>query len=538
MLLLIVCLLQVVGYAAKVNTLTIYFAKDKYMVTGDEGQKLYALKNADLIMLHGHTDADGSNAYNEQLSVNRVNEVKRIVAQICPKARIETKHYGEYQPINTNEDETAKTANRRVEISYISDPLLSTKVPVQTFSIDNRSEQTITCKQGTQVVIPAGAFADANVSINVSEYYDLLQIFSANLSTKCNGAPIETAGMIYITAEANGKNVQPNKELTYKFPRSNQQQDFYLFEGKRDSSYSMNWVLLRDSANNKDDAMNEAIAVENGYVSIGNLRAKVLNGNESTFGGLVLTTQINGVRRSDFDAVVSKMADGFSNNDFVDVQDCLVNASVDIEIAASGRISSIRTSYADKNTACDRPLSKFFWKYMPQSFASASGDTRIRLVFTTKSIVREVPNILGVRPMSNAEKARYEAESIVFASTQLGWMNCDRFLGKSNNITYAVKCTPDATVRMAMNNYKAFYSSSTSGNLTNGKDTVYQYAFVNIPAGEPVTLISTKAIGDKIYLAIASATTKKGVDDLVFKYEEVSKEELEFRVRKLNIARQ
>lgn len=533
-LLLTICLCQIVANAAKVNTLTIYFAKDKYIVTGDEGQKLYALKNADLIMLHGHTDIDGSTAYNDQLSANRVSEVQRIVTQLCPQARIETKHYGEYQPINTNEDEVAKTANRRVEVSYIVDPLLSTKVPVQSFTIDTRKDQTITCKQGTQVAIPAGAFAEASVTINISEYYDPLQIFAANLSTHSDNSPIETAGMIYITAEANGKNVEPNKELIYKFPRSNQQKDFYLFEGDRDSAYDMNWVLVRKPKDTAD-INTELATVQEKLLAINRVKAeKVKYLNEVEFGSLLLTTHIDGAEREEVAGMRTLISQGYAEDKVTGVGDYFRDAEVYINVNADGRITAVTTSYTNKNTENDRALQLFVQKVTPKRFKPADGDTKITLKFRSRPQPQPWQAFHCRTPLTEAEKAKYETEKIVFSSANLGWMNCDRFLGNVAKTTYAVKCEPEATVRMAVDKYKSFFTSTAAGNLTNGKDTVYQFSFYNVPIDEPVTLISTKSIDGKVYLAIIKTKVKRGLDEaLAFNYKQVSRAELEGEIKKL-----
>lgn len=556
MLLLVICLLYIAAGAAKVQTITVYFAKDKHLVNAQEGQKLYALKNADVILLHGHTDADGSAGYNEILSAQRVEDVRRIVAQIAPGARIETKHYGEYNPINSNMDEEQKTVNRRVEVSFISDPLLSVKVPVQSFSIDTRKEQVIKCKQGTEVVIPAGAFSQPNVNIQVTEYYNPSEIFAANLSTKCNNTPIETAGMIYITAEANGKNVEPDKELQYKFPRSNKSQDFRFFSGVRDSSYNMNWVLPQQipaaaapapamppragSAGISISGDSMIIKVENGLALSNGQPLRVRNITETDFGGLTLTTTVNGVVRNELDGIKKKMADGFSRSDFFGVQDCIVGATVEININADGRLTKLCTNYTDVSTECDRILQTFVSNYLPKRFATASGDTKIKMMFTTNASMT-ISNIVYYvehtgKELTEEEKTKYTTEAIVMSSAQLGWINCDRFMNNTNTVTYTVEAETNATVRLAMNNYNAFFNSwAPVTKVTTDTAALLQYKFENIPGNEPVTLISTKTIGTKIYLAVATAKTKRGLDNVVFNYKEVSKEELQHAIRSLKI---
>ncbi|MGB3930397.1 MAG: OmpA family protein [Sphingobium sp.] len=65
----------------------------------------------------GHTDSDGTDAYNQTLSERRAQAVASyLVSRGVQSARIATRGYGETQPIASNATEEGKAANRRVEI--------------------------------------------------------------------------------------------------------------------------------------------------------------------------------------------------------------------------------------------------------------------------------------------------------------------------------------------------------------------------------------------------------------------------------------
>ena len=65
----------------------------------------------------GHTDSDGSDAYNQTLSERRAQSVADyLVGKGVQSARLATRGYGESQPIASNATEEGKAANRRVEI--------------------------------------------------------------------------------------------------------------------------------------------------------------------------------------------------------------------------------------------------------------------------------------------------------------------------------------------------------------------------------------------------------------------------------------
>lgn len=68
----------------------------------------------------GHTDSDGTEAYNQALSERRAASVGSYLnGHGVQSARIATRGYGEMQPIASNETVDGKAANRRVEIKLV-----------------------------------------------------------------------------------------------------------------------------------------------------------------------------------------------------------------------------------------------------------------------------------------------------------------------------------------------------------------------------------------------------------------------------------
>lgn len=68
----------------------------------------------------GHTDSDGSEAYNQALSERRAQSVASYLSSRgVQSARMATRGYGEMQPIASNETAEGKAANRRVEIKLV-----------------------------------------------------------------------------------------------------------------------------------------------------------------------------------------------------------------------------------------------------------------------------------------------------------------------------------------------------------------------------------------------------------------------------------
>jgi outer membrane protein OmpA-like peptidoglycan-associated protein len=72
------------------------------------------------VVVEGHTDAVGSDTYNQSLSERRAAAVKSyLVGQGIAASRIESRGYGESQPVADNETELGRSKNRRVEIKEL-----------------------------------------------------------------------------------------------------------------------------------------------------------------------------------------------------------------------------------------------------------------------------------------------------------------------------------------------------------------------------------------------------------------------------------
>ncbi|MCS7303299.1 MAG: OmpA family protein [Bacteroidota bacterium] len=80
---------------------------------------LRLLKDARLIQLDGHCDSIGTAGYNQQLSYRRAVAVRDyLVRQGISIQRIRTRGHGSTQPLASNQTESGRALNRRVEIEW------------------------------------------------------------------------------------------------------------------------------------------------------------------------------------------------------------------------------------------------------------------------------------------------------------------------------------------------------------------------------------------------------------------------------------
>jgi len=76
--------------------------------------------NLEVIIAVGHTDATGSDAYNQGLSVKRSEAVKAyLVSKGIEKNRVYTEGKGEKQPVADNKTSSGRSKNRRVEVEVV-----------------------------------------------------------------------------------------------------------------------------------------------------------------------------------------------------------------------------------------------------------------------------------------------------------------------------------------------------------------------------------------------------------------------------------
>lgn len=73
------------------------------------------------ILIEGHTDAKGSDTYNQELSENRAKAVTEYLTnQDVQNNRITAVGYGETQPVADNDSEAGRQENRRVEVAIFA----------------------------------------------------------------------------------------------------------------------------------------------------------------------------------------------------------------------------------------------------------------------------------------------------------------------------------------------------------------------------------------------------------------------------------
>lgn len=122
---------------------TVFFAFNKSVLEGNAESAIQDFANTVIkdnafrsILVVGHTDAKGSDAYNIDLSMNRATAVAgRLSSAGVRDNFIHRLPMGKQQPVSTNSTEPGRSRNRRVEF-FISDVPEATKIAVSLIKIN------------------------------------------------------------------------------------------------------------------------------------------------------------------------------------------------------------------------------------------------------------------------------------------------------------------------------------------------------------------------------------------------------------------
>lgn len=125
-----------------------------------------------------------------------------------------------------------------------------THLPPFILTVDPSKDTTVITPNGIVLDIPRGAFVDDRgqaittpVRVTLLEALDPLDIVKAGLSTMSGDMLLETGGMFYFDAHANGRSVKidPAKPLTAMVPADEDSKGMMLYQGVKDKGGIVDW---------------------------------------------------------------------------------------------------------------------------------------------------------------------------------------------------------------------------------------------------------------------------------------------------------
>lgn len=234
---------------------SVYFDTDQHELTTATRHTLDDLlkQTVDLSDFHlqilAFTDDRGTEDYNHQLAARRGKAVQDYLRQLGLLAeKTSVQSMGEIELLAP--DEAGRALNRRVDLILTTRLIDSlgelwqelSQDRVQTFTLEPGKEVTIQGKAGTKIWLPADAltFADGSrpqtpVKLLLKESYAFSEMVIDGLSTQSDDRLLETGGMIYLGAEAEGRPLQldVDQSLMIGMPTGQLQEGMQLFVGEQ-----------------------------------------------------------------------------------------------------------------------------------------------------------------------------------------------------------------------------------------------------------------------------------------------------------------
>lgn len=213
------------------------------------------------ITLHGHTDSDGDLAFNEQLAKQRCDAVKRyLVEQGLNPAKLNISASGEAKPVASNQNESGKALNRRVELAIQAWEVKSSEDMYSYFEESSaqkfvlpqpNASLEIKGDEGSTVRIPDNAFvyldgsslsANDQVEIELDEAIKPSSMIKYRLNTSDDKNRLATGGMIRLEATVNGRELKlaEGKQIEVSLPKVDDEA-MNLYEGERKEDGTMAW---------------------------------------------------------------------------------------------------------------------------------------------------------------------------------------------------------------------------------------------------------------------------------------------------------
>ena len=398
--------------------------------------------------------------------------------------------------------------------------------PVQKFLLTGKTDTTFTCNEGTLVTIAPSWFVNERtglpingpVEMNVKEYYDLNDMVMANLTTSTKDAMLETNGMVYISATADGEacRLKKGEAMQISFPVKNNKPGMQLFNGEKDESGTILWKPLKINPTVTNNTMitNEPIEKEGSKDTIV-MPADTSLSTLPSFpgGGKAIASSINNIKN------------------YFPINGPSGPVLVDIVIAKTGRVAMVKkivscnAGYFDCLRAAIYKMP--MWKPALKKGRPIMFTVRMMVLFNTRTTkvlhfmpVYRSPDQTSEIDLNELFANGFKApESGIgnyysFATSQLGWMNCDRFINNDSDepkVRLFVKAETDEPmdVKMIFHNYNSLIAA---------KYTDQKYEFGVIPLGEPVTIVALKGKAGALQMAVKNMqTSSQPITGFVFK---------------------
>lgn len=409
----------------------------------------------------------------------------------------------------------------------------------QTFVFNPVAAQNFLCSEGSRLFIPANAFVleatgkqvIGEVTLHVSEYYELGDILLSKLSTRTADQLLETGGMLFLAASADGQPciLAPGKQIEIDFSGTEIWDKMSTFYGVKDSSDNIIWEAAQETAQNRiihftDDPKAPWYYGDADNISYthcdkmpefpgGNFALKDFVNSKMVYPDSALAAGAEGklfisfvisdsgfVRNIEIDSSIGFGCDnmvkkifsqmplwtpGFENSVAVDVK---MTLPVVFTFGTDDFFIGIKGVDPDAKTKKQFLKSDIAGAWFNGAFYR-DNKKNSRYDYSTAST--RLPAVVDT--FSSRAYASYITNSMITVS-KLGWINCDRYIGNPDfvPVNYVVDLDVNKDAEFTM-----IFSSANS--VLKGVRKNRSFIFYNVPKGVPVTLLGIKVEAGEFY---------------------------------------
>lgn len=515
-------LIQLLLFAQGSRTHAVYFSSDSYNLSTTEIERmnsflsLFDPSKITSVLIQGHTDSDGDFLYNDRLSENRSNTVKNKIDERL-KVPISLGFFGEKKPLNQNTTHEDKAANRRVEIVVTYGPggLWSEKqvenykvlgehnLEITVYCINPSRDTTLILAKGGKVTFLANTFPSDGkcVTISSKEAYKRSEMILANLTTRSNNQLLESGGMVFLEAKNSaGKILDAKKEFQVQMPTNNFLDSMQIFNGTEGHD-GLNWNLTSFNSNQR---LFPGTELDYCFEPSGQLRPLPPSCERCRF--FCRLNRVGASLKGTRDVELKK-----ENKAFRACQKSLRKRG-------RKKVNPNQNLAAIQNELCDetnRIMDSLGLETYEQYLAYLNEKRRI-----------EFEENLKVGKVNVNELTYYSMQS-----SQMGWINCDRFVAMPENQKIVASILLDEDEPELQNtqvNIILEDKTSLIGSARSGR----KFNFISLPAKMGVFILAVMMKNGRIFMSLQKSEISERMPDPVFK--EVSYEELQLALKELD----
>lgn len=452
-------------------------------------------------------------------------------------------------------------------------------VQPESFTINNNQDNTINCKKGTNIFIPAntfysgGALINGDITFSVTEYYTLAEMAAAKLNTTSGGQILKSGGMLYLQAMYNNQAVDASlkNELTVNMPAQkgfDPQMQLFLPAAKDDYATRLNlsnWTSETSpytSANTFEWApAGQLQAQPSGNFSGWETSDSMVNAQDIF--SIVPVTVPRGrkpdlppVRMATIDVIqpykiIEKtntavfLADHLSTKEEKNIINELENRYTGFNIRLRSSFVGNKQFITQTNNRLPQYISSLndsTWIPFEYAYSKGLGKPQDRITYDNwlnsgtrqDTIYREMVSEFAEKQEERQQNFRKGIEVLQnkyrFSISQLGWINCDRFYDDSREKTNLyVQLEGNLANYSVLVVFPRINAVAGLASLMPGN----RLQFAGFPLGEPIYIVAVGVRNGRIITGFKETTVRKEpVTGILF--EETDAEAYKRKLQQLN----